>query len=125
MNKITSSFKTRGHLALGGGLAAQRDLLQAVAVAAVFGRRVQGRDGAAASADGAPRLLASLRANGSRLCRGSGGAGGWGVVPGRLGGKVPWRKKSNNVSKFVSPFDGKCWFCLFRSWVSNSGLGGE
>lgn len=67
-------------------------------MAAVFGWRAQSRDGAAvASADGAPRLLASLRANGHRLWLGSRGAGGQGVVPGRLGGKVPWGKKSINV----------------------------
>lgn len=67
-------------------------------MAAVCGRRAQSRDGAAASADGAPRLLASLRANGSRLWLGSRGTGGGGVVPGRLGGKVPWGEKSTNVS---------------------------
>lgn len=63
-------------------------------MAAVFGWRAQSRDGVAASADGAPRLLASLRANSSRLCLGSRGDGSGGVVPGRLGGKVPWGKKS-------------------------------
>lgn len=83
------SVSDRGHLALGGGLAAQRDLLQAVGVAAVFGRRAQRRDGAAGWADDARRLLASLLANGSGLRLGSRGAEGGGVVPGRLGGRVP------------------------------------